>query len=125
MLDGEPVVGRAQGVSAGMGNALPHEIGHKLKNIVPQTRYFAVLGFSYIPGKHMDFALVIRKEGRNFFADKNLRQMGYFQRATDGVVICDGDVVHASGPGNVVYLAGRGITFAAAYFLQNPLRRAC
>ena len=28
MLDGEPVVGRAQGVSAGMGNALPHKIGY-------------------------------------------------------------------------------------------------
>ena len=73
----------------------------------------------------MNFALVVRKEGRNFFADKYLRQVGYFQRAADGVVICDGDVVHASGPGDVVYLAGRSITFAAADFLQNPLRRAC
>ena len=124
MAQGQPVIGRAQGVRAGMGNALPHQVGNKLKDVAPKPRYLPVLRFRDIPGEHMNFTFVFRKVGRNFFADEGLRQMGDFQRASNGVVICNRNVVHAPGSGYVVNLAGRGVTFAAADLLQNPLRGA-
>ena len=97
MVVGQPVVGGAQRVRAGVGDALPPQIRHKVVYICSEARYFPVLRLGDVPGQHMYLAFIVREVGRDFLADERLRQVGDFQGPVDGVVVRYGYIIHGRG----------------------------
>jgi len=61
--------------------------------------------------------------GRYLGADESSRQMADLQSSVDGVVIGDGDEIHAALAGDLVQMPGRGITLRNTELAHGPVGR--
>ncbi len=120
----QALVQRVHGVGAGVGNARDGQVVHQVVDVFAQAGDVGVVRLGQVPGQHVDLAAVFGEIGGDFLADEGVVQVGDFKAARQGVVVGDGDQVHAPAAGDVVQRLGVGVAFRAAQLLQNPLRGA-
>ena len=104
-----------------MENLLLVQVARQVVDVRAELLDLPVLGLGDIQGQDMHLAPVVRKVGGDLLADEDVRQMGDFQGAVDGVVIRDGHMAHAPALGDLIELQRFGEAFRAADLLQYPL----
>ena len=106
-----------------MGNLLGMKIGRQLVDILAQLQNQLKLRFGDVQHHHMHLAAVFREMGRNLGADEGSRQMSDFQGTVDGVMVGDGDEVHATFPGSAVEMPGRCVALRDIELAHGPVGR--
>ena len=124
VVQGQPLVQRVHGVGAGVRYARHGQVVHEVVDVLAQAGDVGVVGLGQVPGQHVDLAAVFGEIGGDFFADEGVVEVGDFKAARQGVVVGDGDQVHAAAAGDVVQRLRVGVAFRAAQLLQYPLRGA-
>ena len=69
----------------------------------------------------MNFAAILREMGRNFGADEGVLKMCYFQSSADGVVVGDGNEIHAPFTRYPVEIFGGCVTLRDTEFAHGPV----
>ncbi len=119
----ELFIRRIKRMRHGVSQRLLEEVFLQVKNIFAQGLDFAVLGFGLPPDEDVDLAFIVGETRRDFLAENHARQMGNLQAARDGIVIREGDELHAGGAQALVNLLGIGGTRRKIQTAQNPIRR--
>ena len=98
------------------------KVSDHLVHVLAQLQNHLELGFRDMQHYHMHLAAVFREMGRDLRADERVWQVGNFQRAADGVMISNGNEIHAPLAGGPVQIVGRGVAFGDIEFTHGPIR---
>src|SRR5688500_14985053 len=120
MIQSKPVIDAVERMSAGVGNALLPKVITQIVDVLAETLNFLELGFGDAPGQHVDLASVFWKVGRNFVADEHTFEMGYFQGASNAVVVGDRNELHSPTPSPFVNRFGFGVALGRSNPPQDP-----
>lgn len=106
-----------------MGYAFCVKKSDQFMDILAQFQDRPELGFGDVQHHHMNLAAVFRKMGGDLGADEDSRQVADFQGAIDGVMVADGDEVHAAIAGGAIQVVGRGVAFRDIELAHGPVGR--
>ena len=120
MIHGELVIDAVKRMSTSVSDLLFPKVVAQIKDILAETLNLIELSFGDAPSQHMDFASIFREVRRDFVADKHAFEMGYFQGATNAVVIGNRNELHSTPPSAFVNRFGLGIALRGSDPPQDP-----
>ena len=109
MIQSELVIDAVKRMSAAVGNALLPEVITQVVDVLTETLDLLELAFGDAPSQHVDLASVFRKVSGDFVTDEYTFERGYFQGATNAVVIGDRNELHSTTPSPFVDGFGFGV----------------
>ncbi len=121
---GEFVVEAMERVRDGVGELLLREVGLEVEDVFAQALELGVLRLAQAPDEDVDGAAVFGEVGGDLLAEEDAGAIGDLEAAVDGVVVGEGDEIHAARPERIVEVAGLGVAGGKAGAAEEPFRRA-